>query len=41
VLENETHRNAGGTVVLDDATARAALVQFLISIDASTAPINP
>ena len=41
VLENETHRNAGGTDVLDDAASRAALVQFLISIDVQTEPINP
>jgi hypothetical protein len=41
VLENETHRNAGGTDVLDDAADRAALVQFLISIDAQTEPISP
>jgi len=41
VLENEAHRNAGGQQVLDDPAARAALVQFLISIDATTEPINP
>lgn len=41
VLENETHRNAGGTDVLGDAAARAALVQFLLSIDTSTEPIAP
>jgi hypothetical protein len=41
VLENETHRNAGGTDVLDDPADRAILGQFLISIDASTEPINP
>jgi cytochrome c peroxidase len=41
VLENETHRNAGGTDVLDDPAARKALVQFLISIDAKTEPVNP
>lgn len=41
VLENETHRNAGGTDVLDDAADRSALVQFLISIDLQTEPINP
>jgi hypothetical protein len=41
VLENETHRNAGGTDVLDDTAAREALVQFLLSIDADTEPINP
>lgn len=41
VLENKTHRDAGGTQILDDPAAREALVQFLISIDASTEPINP
>jgi YVTN family beta-propeller protein len=41
VLENETHRNAGGTDVLDDAAARSTLVQFLISIDLQTEPISP
>ncbi|MBI3152393.1 MAG: beta-propeller fold lactonase family protein [Chloroflexi bacterium] len=42
VLENQTHREAGGvTGVLDDPASRAALVQFLISIDATTEPINP
>ncbi len=41
VLENETHRNAGGADVLGDPAARTALVQFLISIDAQTEPINP
>jgi YVTN family beta-propeller protein len=42
VLENETHRNAGGvTGVLDDPAARAALVQFLLSIDASTPAVSP
>lgn len=41
VLENETHRNAGGTDVLDDPAARQALVAFLLSIDKETEPINP
>jgi len=42
VLENEAHRNAGGAAgVLDDPAARAAVVQFLISIDASTEPVLP
>ena len=41
VLENEAHRNAGGTDVLDDAANREALVQFLISIDIQTEPVNP
>ncbi|MFN8380647.1 MAG: beta-propeller fold lactonase family protein [Anaerolineales bacterium] len=42
VLENQTHRDAGGAAgVLDDPANQAALVQFLISIDATTTPINP
>jgi YVTN family beta-propeller protein len=42
VLENPAHRDAGGvTGVLDDPANQAALVQFLISIDAKTEPINP
>ena len=42
VLENQTHRDAGGaTGVLDDPAAQAVLVQFLISIDASTPPVSP
>jgi cytochrome c peroxidase len=41
VLENETHRNAGGADVLSDPASREALVQFLISIDTQTEPINP
>jgi YVTN family beta-propeller protein len=42
VLENQAHRDAGGVPgILDDAAARAALVQFLISIDASTPPVSP
>jgi YVTN family beta-propeller protein len=41
VLENETHRNAGGTDILDDQHAREAVAQFLLSIDAETEPINP
>ena len=42
ILENEAHRNAGGaTGVLDDPASRAALVQFLISIDVQTEPISP
>ena len=42
VLENETHRDAGGaTGVLNNPEYRAAIVQFLISIDAQTEPINP
>jgi len=42
VVENQAHREAGGvTGVLDDPANRAALVQFLISIDTTTEPINP
>jgi hypothetical protein len=42
VLENQIHRDAGGRPgVLDDPAAREAVVQFLISIDAKTAPIIP
>lgn len=42
VMENQTHREAGGvTGLLDDPANRAALVQFLISIDSTTEPINP
>jgi cytochrome c peroxidase len=42
VLQNQAHRDAGGvTGVLDDPAAQAAVVKFLISIDASTAPIAP
>ena len=41
VLENEAHRNAGGVDVLGSPEARAAVVQFLISIDAQTEPISP
>jgi YVTN family beta-propeller protein len=42
VLENETHRNAGGVAgVLENPEYRKAIVQFLISIDASTEPVNP
>jgi hypothetical protein len=42
VLENQIHRDAGGvTGALDDPANRAALLQFLISIDAATEPINP
>jgi YVTN family beta-propeller protein len=41
VLENEAHRNAGGVDVLGSPEARAAVVQFLISIDEATEPINP
>jgi YVTN family beta-propeller protein len=41
VLENETHRNAGTAGVLDNPDDRVALVQFLLSIDTGTEPINP
>jgi len=42
VLENQTHRDAGGVPgALDDPANRAALLQFLLSIDAKTEPINP
>jgi hypothetical protein len=41
VLENETHRTAGGADVLGDSASREALIQFLISIDVQTEPINP
>jgi len=41
VLENEAHRNAGGSDVLGDPASRAALVQFLISIDTQTEPVSP
>ncbi len=42
VLENKTHRDSGGTAgLLDDPAARKALVQFLISIDATTPPVSP
>jgi YVTN family beta-propeller protein len=42
VLENQIHRKAGGvTGLLDDAANREALLQFLISIDITTEPINP
>ena len=42
VLQNVAHRSAGtGTDNLQDATKRAQLVKFLLSIDASTQPIAP
>lgn len=42
VLQNQVHREAGGvTGLLDDPANQAALVQFLISIDTTTEPINP
>ncbi|MCQ3937880.1 MAG: hypothetical protein DPW18_12640 [Chloroflexi bacterium] len=42
VLENQVHREAGGvTGLLDDPASRKALLQFLISIDIKTEPINP
>jgi hypothetical protein len=41
VLENETHFDAGGHALLDDPKARQAIIDFLLSIDAKTEPINP
>jgi uncharacterized protein (TIGR03437 family) len=43
VMENVAHRTAGtpGTDKLQDAGQRQKLVKFLLSIDASTTPINP
>ena len=42
VLENQTHRDAGGVAgVLDDPAARALVVKFLVSIDATTEPVAP
>jgi hypothetical protein len=42
VLENQAHREAGGvTGLLDDPDSRNALLQFLLSIDGETEPINP
>jgi len=45
VMANVAHRSAGSadgtTDVLTSSTARAQLVKFLLSIDGSTAPINP
>ncbi len=42
VLENQAHREAGGvTGLLDDSEGREALLQFLLSIDGTTEPINP
>lgn len=42
VLENKTHRDAGGAPgVLDDPAARQALALFLFSIDANTEPVRP
>lgn len=42
VLENQTHREAGGvTGILDDPANREALVAFLKSIDITTEPITP
>jgi mono/diheme cytochrome c family protein len=41
VLDNVTHRSAGsaGVDLLDDAELRRQLIQFLLSIDATTPPI--
>ena len=43
VLQNVTHRSAGtgGVDTLTNAADRKKVVQFLLSIDASTPPINP
>jgi YVTN family beta-propeller protein len=43
VLDNVTHRSAGtgGVDTLTSAADRANVVRFLLSIDASTVPINP
>jgi len=43
VLANVAHRTAGtnGTDTLTSAAAQAQLVKFLLSIDGTTAPINP
>ena len=42
VLENEAHRYAGGVPgVLENPEYRTAIVQFLLSIDAQTEPVNP
>jgi uncharacterized protein (TIGR03437 family) len=42
VLANVAHRSAGTpTDTLTSATARAQLVKFLLSIDGTTAPVNP
>jgi hypothetical protein len=42
VLENKVHRDAGGVPdVLENPEYQKAIVQFLISIDAQTEPVNP
>lgn len=43
VMNNVTHRSAGtgGVDTLTNAAARAAVIRFLLSIDAATPPINP
>lgn len=42
VLENKTHRDAGGKPgTLENADDRQTVVEFLKSIDATTEPINP
>ena len=41
VLENETHFEAGGHAVLSDPASRQALLDFVLSIDGTTKPINP
>jgi uncharacterized protein (TIGR03437 family) len=42
VMANVAHRSAGtGTDTLTDATKRAQLIKFILSIDAVTVPISP
>ncbi|MBZ5622968.1 MAG: beta-propeller fold lactonase family protein [Acidobacteriia bacterium] len=42
VMQNVAHRSAGtGTDRLTNATQRAQLIKFLLSIDGATAPISP
>ena len=42
VLENKIHRDAGGVPdVLENPEYQTAVVQFLLSIDAQTEPVNP
>jgi YVTN family beta-propeller protein len=41
VLNNPTHMAAGGHAIPSDAASHQALLDFLLSIDGKTAPINP
>ena len=42
VIENKIHRDAGGVPdVLENPEYQTAVVQFLLSIDAQTEPVNP